>query len=276
MRFESRSKAIVALPASLGDEVYCQHTPRAPLTKNNTAIITANDDGNANSVGTIQKGLRANTRNASTSSTTLHSLPTTADSSPRYTDGSYDPVTHHAGSAYVFYARDEGCWIGKSRALGRVANPQAAEEAAIQSALEAGISGSSLVTDFAVRSDALWLVDAIKGDRYRFKPSNSRAIQEIVRSIRILEASNTRVSVEWVAAHSGIEGNEMADTAAKGARIRSPTCIYGDNPLTMSVRLFSPSLEERARYNRAGRIEFSVEHDRLLRNAASDRSLPRH
>lgn len=176
----------------------------------------------------------------------------------------------------MYYVASEGAWFGKSRALGRVVDPQAAEENAIIDALEYGItfiSGSGHIEDFAVRCDALWLVNAIRGHRYGSAPSCSRAIQEIVCTIHKLEALKTRVVVEWVSAHSGIEGNEQADAAAKDAKIRSPLTIHGGAALTMPVMLWSPSPEEVARYRKPpGLIEFSREHDRLLLNAASDRS----
>lgn len=189
-----------------------------------------------------------------------------------YTDGSRNTATSHGGCAFVYFVRDEGAWRGKSRALGRIPNPQAAEESAIWDALVWCIlSGSRHITDVAVRCDALWLVNDIRGCRDGSAASSTGAVREIVATIKKLEATKTRVSVEWVAAHRGVEGNAVADYAANEARIRSPYCFNGrGSTLTMPVKLWSPGPEEEARYTRPGEIEYSHEHDRLLAYAASD------
>ncbi|CZT23093.1 uncharacterized protein RCC_08803 [Ramularia collo-cygni] len=193
-----------------------------------------------------------------------------------YSDGARDPATHYAGCAYVYFDTLQDAWVGSSRVLGRVESSQEAEENAIIDALEvARSSGSSHITDFAVRSDALWLVEEINDHRLGRRPSRSHAIQEIIGLIHKLQALSKSVSVEWVAAHQGIEGNEVADAAAKEAKLRSFRAFKGLDSLTEPVRMESVSPEERKRYEVPGEIIFSKEAERLLLNAASDRDLPR-
>ena len=79
--------------------------------------------------------------------------------------------------------------------------------AALRMAVEENWRGVKLVVD------RLEVVQAIQ--ERKFKGKNVDIKRRVAADIAILEERGARVEIEWIKAHSGVQGNELADQAAK-------------------------------------------------------------
>ena len=109
-----------------------------------------------------------------------------------------------------------------------------AELLAIKTALDT-IANTSSDTSFVIYTDSLSALQALQS----FNPGHS--LVALVRlSLHSLTSLGYRVQLCWIPAHVGIDGNEMADQAAKAA-VNLPL-LQNDLPISDWLPLLRPSI----------------------------------
>ncbi|MBV2113434.1 MAG: RNAse HI domain-containing protein [Candidatus Thiodiazotropha sp. (ex Ctena orbiculata)] len=127
-----------------------------------------------------------------------------------YTDGSKDPTANTAGAAFVAPELDHTTKIKLNPVLSVFTTELVAIEHAITWILKSGISSSVILTD------SLSTVQALQIGKSRSRPDK---VEKILSLLNLASTVNFNISIEWIPAHVGIEGNEAADQAAKEAMV---------------------------------------------------------
>ena len=136
----------------------------------------------------------------------LFHQPSLASAVHLFTDGSVDTSSGAAGAA-VWSLNHQECWritSGSSTAQ--------TELSAIKRALEIGLTLRAPTVNIVTDS-----MTAIQAIRHRQPTANIQLITSIQHLISQYKVIASSVSLTWVPSHSGIRGNEHADTLAKQA-----------------------------------------------------------
>ena len=87
-------------------------------------------------------------------------------------------------------------------------------EHAITWILKGGIPSSVILTD------SLSAIQALQNGKSRSRPDK---VDKILSLLNLASTVISNISIEWIPAHVGIDGNEAADIAAKEAMITRPS-----------------------------------------------------
>ena len=123
-----------------------------------------------------------------------------------YTDGSKDPTANTVGEAFVVPELGHTSKIK----LNPILSVFTTELIAIEHAwiLRGGIQNSVILTD------SLSAIQALQNGKSRSRPDK---VDKILSLLNLASTVKFSISIEWIPAHVGIEGNESADMAAKEA-----------------------------------------------------------
>ncbi|XP_045121986.1 uncharacterized protein LOC123510718 [Portunus trituberculatus] len=135
---------------------------------------------------------------------TRHSAPSKG-ADVYYTDGSVDPQT--SASASAFTHEDE-------TALFRLRNGSSTLQTELLAILKALQHAEPRQKPVTIHTDSLGCIQALTRGTPR---DNVGLISSILVTARRIQANGRTVQVNWIPSHSGIPGNEEADTAAKNA-----------------------------------------------------------
>ena len=125
-----------------------------------------------------------------------------------YTDGSKDPAANTAGAAFVVPELDHTSKIKLNPILSVFTTELIAIEHAITWILKGGIQNSVILTD------SLSAIQALQYGKSRSRPDK---VDKILSLLNLASTVKFNISIDWIPAHVGIEGNESADMAAKEA-----------------------------------------------------------
>ncbi|MEW8548123.1 MAG: reverse transcriptase domain-containing protein, partial [Candidatus Thiodiazotropha sp.] len=125
-----------------------------------------------------------------------------------YTDGSKDPIANTAGAAFVIPERNYVSKIKLNPALSVFTTELIAIEHALIWILENRVPNAVILTD------SLSSIQALKSGKSRTRPDK---VNKILSLLNLAATVKFKISMEWIPAHVGINGNEMADSAAKAA-----------------------------------------------------------
>ena len=134
---------------------------------------------------------------------------TPPDSTTYYTDGSLDPLTCTAGSAFVTEGRMHG------RRTSDTSSTLQTEAVAIVGALEHSLVHHKM--HVVIHTDSKATIDSL---RHEVPRDNIRLLTTIQVLLHRLQSEGRRVILNWVPSHIGVIGNELADKAAEIARKR--------------------------------------------------------
>ena len=123
-----------------------------------------------------------------------------------YTDSSKDPTANTAGAAFVVPELGHTSKIKLNPILSVFTPELIAIEHAITWILKGGIQNSVILTD------SLSAIQALQYGKSRSRPDK---VDKILSLLNLASTVKFNISIEWIPAHVGIEGNESADMAAK-------------------------------------------------------------
>ena len=123
-----------------------------------------------------------------------------------YTDGSKDPTANTVGEAFVVPELGHTSKIK----LNPILSVFTTELIAVEHAwiLRGGIQNSVILTD------SLSAIQALQNGKSRSRPDK---VDNLLSLLNLASTVKFSISIEWIPAHVGIEGNESADMAAKEA-----------------------------------------------------------
>ena len=187
------------LAALSTDSAHPQWTPRPPWVEENFKVATL----------TLPRPKQlCSTEEVSRAADHLFQQPSLASASQIFTDGSVDLTTGTAGAA-IWSPTHQECWRVSSGS-----SSTQTELSAIRRALERGLSLHA--PTIAIITDSTASIQAIR----RRQPShNIHLITSIQHLIKQHHDQGTTISLTWVPSHSGIKGNEQADSLAKQAHL---------------------------------------------------------
>ena len=124
-----------------------------------------------------------------------------------YTDGSSkDPTANTAGVAFVVPELDHTAKIKLNSILSVFTTELIAIEDAITWILKGGIQSSVILTD------SLSAIQARQNGKSRSRPDK---VDKILSLLNLASTVKFNICIEWIPAHVGIEGDEVADIASK-------------------------------------------------------------
>lgn len=142
-----------------------------------------------------------------------------------YTDGAWDRHNTKAGGCgFAFWDASIDHWDISACALGIQSAVENCELAGVLFALQhcVNINMGPEVQELEIRSDSTSIIRSIgRAREYGTLPRyriSAQLISKILLEISQLELRGVGVSISWVPGHDDIEGNEMADWAAKMSR----------------------------------------------------------
>ena len=123
-----------------------------------------------------------------------------------YTDGSKDPTANTVGEAFVVPELGHTSKIK----LNPILSVFTTELIAVEHAwiLRGSIQNSVILTD------SLSAIQALQNGKSRSRPDK---VDNLLSLLNLASTVKFSISIEWIPAHVGIEGNESADMAAKEA-----------------------------------------------------------
>lgn len=129
-----------------------------------------------------------------------------------YTDGS--DIRGHVGGAAA--TKTKSGWNYRLAYLGRSTQTTvyAAELAGLLQALQMGYTTDGPIRTLTIFTDNQAAIHSAR------RPSNQSGqwlLRLVVQLVERLSGKGVRVAIHWIAAHEGVEGNEMADSLAKEA-----------------------------------------------------------
>jgi ribonuclease HI len=131
-----------------------------------------------------------------------------------YTDGSAEKGTTNGGGGIAIYDKDKTIQEEISIPTGSTCSSFDAETAAMKTALkwcQEKDNTRENKTEVQIFTDSLALVEALRSDSSKTKSCWLRDIREILMTF----PSKLNITVSWIPAHCGFEGNDKADTLAK-------------------------------------------------------------
>lgn len=126
-----------------------------------------------------------------------------------YTDGSAEEAIKNGGAGFVVYLTN-GKSMSDAVPTGKASSNFRAEAEALKCATELLIGMEVAMPYIVIFTDCRSLLQALH------KPSSERQTTDIHNNLRIL-SSKSSVCLQWIPAHSGIQGNEKADKLSKDA-----------------------------------------------------------
>ena len=137
-----------------------------------------------------------------------------------YTDGSATNAIRDGGARSIIYLQG-GQQIENSAATGKHCTNYGAEVKALEQGAKAIDDLTDQTTDVVFLTDSRSALDALHNQS---EPHLSRILHSIL--------GKRRVVLQWIPAHCGINGNEMADKLAK----KGATLTQHDNPITFAEK----------------------------------------
>ena len=139
-----------------------------------------------------------------------------------YTDGSAlnNPGPCGAAAAIFINSHDQTP-VSLKRPVSKLSTSFHAELVAIELALDYVVSYSTTneVNKVAVLTDCQSALQTVTSTSNQ--SSHPRTISRIVQCIQILDKRNIDVEITWIAGHSGLNGNNIADSLAKEAAVEA-------------------------------------------------------
>ncbi|KAK4616835.1 uncharacterized protein CLAFUR5_05237 [Fulvia fulva] len=136
-----------------------------------------------------------------------------------YTDGAYDNMSSKKGGCgYAFFSASLGRWLLAGWSLGKMQSIVDCELLALLAAMQHAADNCVDTKTFILRTestDARGRITAAREGRPLYHGARTATIvNRILGEIELLEFRGVEVRLEYVKAHSGVEGNELADMMA--------------------------------------------------------------
>ena len=125
-----------------------------------------------------------------------------------YTDGSRDPDKQTSGAAFVIHEYNIQAAYKTNPILSIFINELIAIERAIEWSIHNNIPETVILTD------SLSSVQSLQAGKYHTRPDK---INHILARLDAAKTQGILIHIDWIPAHVGIPGNEIADTTARSA-----------------------------------------------------------